>query len=106
MELWTTFTLECAHSLPSMGYREIHGHSYWLQVFCETNSEQPTHLAELQAEAERIRDKLDHKNLDDIFVTASMETIIGFTVAHWRGPRLTRVIIRRASIGCGVEWRA
>jgi len=106
MELWTTTTVECAHSSPAMGFPQVHGHSYWLQFFCETSTTNPEPLEGMQRAAERIKAFLDHRNLDDIMQPSTMETLVYSILSNWKGPRLSRVIVRRDSIGCGVEWRA
>jgi len=68
--------------------------------------DEPVPLAEVQAAAARVQRSLDHRNLDVVLPSATMESIAGWVVDKWAGPRLTRVIVRRESLGCGVEWRA
>jgi 6-pyruvoyl-tetrahydropterin synthase len=107
IEIWTTITIEVAHSSPTMGVPQLHGHSYWLQFFAETDSgSNATSLAAMQSAAGEIRTHLDHRNLDEVMSPATMEQIVAHCVARWDGPRLTRVVVRRDSLGCGVEWRA
>lgn len=106
LELWTTITVECAHSMPAaLGVPAVHGHSYWLQFFVKTSVEDPVPLPSLQFAADCIRRQLDHRNLDELMPAASMEAIAQFAADRWYGPRLTRVVVRRDSLGCGVEWR-
>lgn len=106
LEIWTTACIECAHSNPQLGVPEIHGHSYWLQFFAESDAASPTPLGWLEDAASAIKAALDHRNLDNILPTSTMESISEFVVNNWQGPSLSRVIVRRESIGCGVEWRA
>lgn len=106
LEIWTTACIECAHSNPQLGVPEVHGHSYWLQFFAESSADSPTPLAWMEEAAAAIRGSLDHRNLDGLLPTATMESIAAFIVQNWQGPALARVIVRRESIGCGVEWRA
>jgi 6-pyruvoyl-tetrahydropterin synthase len=106
VEIWTTVTIEVAHSSPAQGYPEVHGHSYWIQFFSQTSAESPTSLSLMQSEAKWVAGRLDHRNLDELLPSATMESIAQWCSAHWNGPALSRIIVRRESLGCGVEWRA
>lgn len=106
MELWTTITIECAHTSAALGVPALHGHSYWVQFFAATLVSNPVPLDAMQKAAEPLRYALDHKNLDTILDEATMESLAMWCVDHWHGPRLTRLVVRRDSLGCGVEWRA
>jgi hypothetical protein len=105
LEVWTTITLEVAHTSAAQGVPALHGHSYWISFYCATRVEDPLPLANLDAAAAVLRSALDHRNLDALMPQATMEGIAQWCADHWHGPRLTRVVVRRESLGCGVEWR-
>jgi len=104
-ELWHTFTIECAHSLPGLGIAHVHGHSYWITVYVESRPESPVPLAMLEGYCAMLRGRLDHKNLDDLMPQPTMESIAAWVCREIQGPRPTRVVVSRPSIGAGVEHR-
>lgn len=104
MELWHTFTIECAHSLHGIGHAKLHGHSYWVTVYYSTSSDSPTPLAMIEGYCAMLRGKLDHQNLDDVMTQPTMESIAEFVCREIQGPRPTRVVVSRPSIGAGVEY--
>lgn len=106
IELWTTITVECAHTLRvANGIGKVHGHSYWLQFFVASTAARPAPLPELQSHALSVFTLLDHRNLDDLMAEPTMEAIAEYAASKWGGPELTRVVVRRDSMSCGVEWR-
>lgn len=106
LELWTTVTVECSHAMPvHLGVSAVHGHSYWLQFFVASSPTDPTPLPKLQAEAQRFAAWFDHGHLNDCIPVPTMEAMAEYIADRWRGPLLTRIIVRRDSLGCGVEWR-
>jgi 6-pyruvoyl-tetrahydropterin synthase len=105
-ELWTTITVEVAHTLrEGLGVPRLHGHSYWLQFFVSSPAASPVPLPVLKDCAGAVYLALDHRDLDDIIAEPTMESIAEYAASIWRGPALTRIVVRRDSIGCGVEWR-
>lgn len=106
IELWATITIEVAHTLrEGLGVPRLHGHSYWLQFFVNSAATNPVPLPVLQDCAAAIHDALDHRCLDDLIAEPTMESIAEHAASIWRGPALTRIVVRRDSIGCGAEWR-
>lgn len=108
MLLYTTFTLECAHRVSAdLGEPQIHGHSYWVQVFVASSSAAPYPLHELELHAERAKSLLDHRLLNDVIDgDPTQEAIIEFIRHSWTGPALQKIIVRRDSIHSGAEWAA
>jgi 6-pyruvoyl-tetrahydropterin synthase len=106
VELWATVTIECAHTMPDRyGVPAVHGHSYWVQCFVASSAADPVPLGEVQAAAKKVADWMDHRSLDELMPLASMEGVAEYVAQTWSGPPLSRIVVRRDSIGCGVEWR-
>jgi 6-pyruvoyl-tetrahydropterin synthase len=110
MMLYTTFAIECAHRIAApLGEPDLHGHSYWVQVYVDSNAAAPYPLHELENHAGSIKDMMDHRLLNDVLpqgTEPTMEAIADFVRAQWRGPTLQKIIIRRDTLNAGVEWLA
>lgn len=107
-EIWTVVTVECAHTMPgALGVSVLHGHSYWLQFFANSPAAHPVLLKLMQGWAREVAEQIDHRNLNDVLQVpdATMEALAEHAAGLWCGAELTRVVVRRDSIGCGVEWR-
>lgn len=109
MLLYTTITLEVAHRLETASdTMALHGHSYWVQVFVASNAANPYPLPQLEAHAQGIKQKLDHQCLNDFIAQPTQEALVDYIRQLWppTAPALQKIIVRRDSIGTGVEWQA
>lgn len=104
-ELWHTFTVECAHSLPGIGHATVHGHSYWITVYMESSAESPLPMDILTGYCALLKGQIDHGNLNDVLPVPTMESLAEWVAREIQGQRPTRVLVTRPSIGVGVEWR-
>lgn len=110
-ELSQKFYFEAAHTLhreiDSEGSRRIHGHTYHCEVTLQGTPD-PTNgmLADLgfvRKEIERIRNKLDHRFLDEVsgLGPATLENLCQYLFRELREtmPQLARVSIARPASG-------
>lgn len=106
IELWTTFTLECSHTLEQpIGIPVLHGHSYWVQVFYESTVKDPVPLPMLAGYAEQLKHRLDHIHLNDLLPQPTMESLAEYVYTYIQGQRPTKVVVERKSIGVGVIYK-
>ena len=106
IELWTSFTLECSHTLEQpIGIPVLHGHSYWVQVFYETSAKNPIPLPMLNGCAELMKNRLDHTHLNDLLTQPTMESLAEYVYTYIQGPRPTKIVVERKSIGVGVIYK-
>lgn len=87
-----TVNVEAAHR-DSQG--RLHGHSYLVE--CWTREE--VDLAEFDREMRSIAALVDHTDLESSIGAPRMEDIAAFFLQH----KLSRVIVRRPTLGCIVE---
>ena len=105
MEIGQSFWIEAAHILPDpYGVSRMHGHSYQVTVWLETNSNNPTPLGLLQGVGERCTKQLDHYYLNDIIDSPTMERIALWVYENIEGPRPLRITVARPSIGATLEF--
>lgn len=104
-ELWAETTLELSHTLQEpVGVPTMHGHSYWVRVYVETDWIEPTPLPKLQEAMQRIQ-KYDHTHMNTWLLDPTMERLAEFVAGQVVGVRVTRVQVERKSLGTGVEYR-
>jgi 6-pyruvoyltetrahydropterin/6-carboxytetrahydropterin synthase len=105
VEIFKTFTLECAHRLPNVpaGHKceRLHGHSFRVDVHV-AGPVDPTlgwvmDFADLKKAFEPVFERLDHRYLNDV---PGLENPTSENVARWiwrelqpRLPRLARVVV-------------
>lgn len=105
MEIGHTFCIEVAHLLPDpLGVERVHGHSYEITVYAETFPDNPTPLGLLSGFCSFIKADLDHRYLNDVIASPTMENIALWIYEHIQGPRPTRVVVSRPSIGAKLEF--
>lgn len=106
MELWITFTFEASHTLPQpIGKPVMHGHSYWVRVFVDSSEKDPVPLPMLEGYAGLVRSALDHKHLNDIMESPTMESIAMFVAKNIQTTiPVVRVDVERQSIGAGITF--
>jgi 6-pyruvoyltetrahydropterin/6-carboxytetrahydropterin synthase len=119
-ELSQRFFFEAAHTLhrdiEAEGSRRVHGHTYDVEVTV-AGSQNPVSgmvvdLGSLRHEIARVREKLDHRFLDEeaevmSFGPATLENLARF-IAHelrWFEPTLLSVRISRAASGDSCTYR-
>jgi len=104
--LYTTFCFEASHSLLApVGMPQLHGHSYWARIWIASCPDHPSALPALEAEARKLKDRLDHQHLNSLMSREpTMEALVAFIREHWSGPELRRVSVWRESLGCGADW--
>jgi 6-pyruvoyltetrahydropterin/6-carboxytetrahydropterin synthase len=104
MEIWTEFTVEVSHTLQDpIGIPVMHGHSYWVRCYFTTSEDDPVPLPMLEGYCKMLRNKIDHKHMNDFLPVPTMEAL-----AVWVSENLQykpcRVVIERKSIGTGLEY--
>lgn len=107
MLLYTTFTIEAAHRLDIPGGTpEMHGHSYWIQLYVTSSADVPYPLELFEKYAGTIKTALDHKLLNDIIPLPTQEALVEHIRAIWPSGAepLQKIIVRRDSLNTGVEW--
>jgi 6-pyruvoyltetrahydropterin/6-carboxytetrahydropterin synthase len=105
MEIGHSFWIECAHLLQDpLGVERLHGHSYQVTVWAETNPDEPTPLGVVSGFASLVRGKIDHYYLNDIIPEPTMEKIAMWVYENIQGPRPTRITVARPSIGATLEF--
>ena len=117
-ELPPRFYLEAAHTLgrtiDAEGSRRIHGHTYHAEVTLLGNPDPVSgmlvDLAYLRREIERLRDRLDHRFLDEVagLGPATLENLCAFIRADLEPifPQLCAVSVERQASGdrCTLSW--
>ncbi len=90
-----TFSFEAAHSLPHLpeGHkcRNLHGHSYVIEVFCQGPLDQRGFVvdyADISAAVDPIIKRLDHQNLNDILPFSTTAE----NLAAWLWPYVFNVL--------------
>jgi len=105
MKAWQDFSLECAHRL-ELEEPMLHGHTYTVRIWAEGEGDYVMRQAVMQAHAERVRNALDHKFLNDIMPVPTSENIARYILEMLREHGITKVQVIRQSIGFGVEAEA
>ncbi len=117
-ELSQRFYFEAAHtlerSIDAEGSRRIHGHSYHAEVTLlgqpDPVSGMVVDLAYLRREIERLRDRLDHRFLDEVagLGPATLENLCAFIRTDLEAvfPQLCAVSVERQASGdrCRLSW--
>ena len=110
-ELSQKFYFEAAHTLErkvdSEGSRRIHGHTYHCEITLEgqpaPESGMLTDLGFVRREIERVREKLDHRFLDEVegIGPATLENLCAYVFRELQEtmPALVRVTIERQASG-------
>lgn len=102
-ELSQRFTFEAAHSLPGRG---VHGHSYSAEVSIagapDVGSGMVFDLDLLRQQVKNVRERLDHRLLDDVLTSPTLEHLCAFIWGGMSIPgymRVSRVRVWRESVG-------
>lgn len=89
------FSFEAAHSLPHLpvGHkcRNLHGHSYIVEVFCTGPLDARgfvADFAELSEAMKPVVDRLDHQNLNEVLPVASTAENLGAWILEQLIPKL------------------
>ena len=105
MKVFKRFTIDAAHRLPDKP--ELHGHSYKVEVWFEgpVVDGYVIREADLAALIEQVRNKLDHKYLNDIILVPTSENIAKFIWDEFAATRkIAKVVVYRESCEMGVEY--
>jgi 6-pyruvoyltetrahydropterin/6-carboxytetrahydropterin synthase len=104
MKLFKRFTFEAAHSLPD--YPEIHGHSYYVEVWVQGNAVDGYVIrdSEFEKECLFVKSIFDHKNLDNFFDLPTNENIAIEIWTLLKHLPLFEVRVERPSIGLGAVY--
>jgi 6-pyruvoyl-tetrahydropterin synthase len=105
IELYQEFTIEVSHSLPSqIGTVAMHGHSYWVRIYCESPKDNVVPQPVLHSLCLLLKDKLDHKHLNDLMTEPTMENLAQWIIENWDSEiAITRIQINRPSVGTGID---
>lgn len=104
MLLFKQFSFEAAHTLPD--YPQIHGHSYFVEVWIKGNAQNGYVIREIEIDKECsfIKEILDHKNLNDLINFPTSENIAKFIWSKLSHLPLFSIKVHRPSIGFGVVF--
>ena len=102
MEYWVETTCELSHQVNNLlGVPVIHGHSYWIRVYAESDG---TYSANsFKAQLLRCVRKIDHSNMNDKISCGTMEGLAKWIAENLQFKGVTRIQIERKSLGYGVE---
>ena len=109
MKAWKSFWFEASHTLPDNP--QIHGHSYLVKLWFKTSATQPVELAQIEKLQWQMHKFLDHKHLNDIMPSPTMESIAVCLFEHGKvlidmqkiRVELLSVDVERPSLNFGVE---
>ena len=105
VKVFKRFTIDAAHRLPDRP--ELHGHTYKVEVGFEgpVVDGYVIREADLTALAEQVRNKLDHKYLNDVIPHPTSENIAKFIWDEFAATRkIAKVVVYRESCEMGVEY--
>lgn len=118
MLIYKEFTFEAAHFLPSAvpgtPNGRIHGHSFRVRVTLKGAPDADTglilHLGEVQEALEGVRDKLDHRFLNEDVEGLALPTLEHIAMWIWGElmeslPLIDEVMVMRESCGEGCIYR-
>jgi len=119
MDIFKTFTLECAHRLPNVppGHKcaRMHGHSFRIEVYVrgpvDPQSGWVMDFADISATFEPLFQRLDHRCLNDV---PGLENPTSENLARWVWrelapglPELSRVVVHETcTSGCSYDGQA
>jgi len=106
MEMWVETTCEMAHRVEDpLGVPRLHGHSYWVRVYVQSDVDHLVSAIQVQADLRRHLRSIDHSLMNDTLPTGTMEEMARWVAKVMSGWKVTRVAIERKSLGVGVEYR-
>ena len=118
MRIYKEFKFEAAHFLPSAApgtaNARIHGHSFRVKVTLDGMPQQETglifHLGDVEAALKAVRDKLDHRFLNEDVEGLAWPTLEHLALWIWgqleaQLPGLYEVAVMRDSCGEGCIYR-
>jgi len=106
MELWAEVTCELAHSVKSpIGVEVVHGHSYWVRMYVESDPSNPILATELKAWLQKLMRQIDHGMMNEHIPSGTMEEMAQWIAANMTLFKPTRIQIERKSLGLGVDYR-
>jgi 6-pyruvoyl-tetrahydropterin synthase len=80
MKAWKSYWFEASHTLPDNP--QVHGHSYLVKLWFETSADNPVELAQIEKLQWQMHRFLDHKHLNDIIKSPTMEQISKVLFEH------------------------
>ena len=105
MKIYKRFSFDAAHRLPD--WPDIHGHSYTAEVWFEGPVADGYVIREaaFTALTNAVREKLDHRFLNDFIPLPTSENIAKFLWNEFRSAgKLVKIVVFRESCGLGVEY--
>lgn len=117
VEIVKEFAFDAAHFLPTAAeghpYRRMHGHSFYAEVALAGTPDPVSgwlvDFAVIEAALATLRDRLDHRVLNDIpgLTVPTLENLAAWIYGELeaRLPGLTRVTVRRPSSGESCTYR-
>jgi len=113
-DVFVEFGFEAAHLLPNMpeGHKcaRLHGHSYRVEVHVSGEPDATTGMvvdfAELKRACEPVRERLDHRYLNEVegLENPTAEILAGWIWDRIEGVAVSRVVVRETCTA-GVEYR-
>lgn len=109
MKAYKSFYFEASHTLPDNP--QIHGHSYLVRLWFATSPETPVELAQIEKLEWQLHRFVDHKHLNDMIKSPTMEQISAYLLAHGKTlidmqkirVDLLSVDVERPSLNFGVQ---
>jgi 6-pyruvoyltetrahydropterin/6-carboxytetrahydropterin synthase len=117
VEIVKEFAFDAAHFLPTAAeghpYRRMHGHSFLAEVALAGTPDPASgwlvDFAVIEAALAKLRDRLDHRTLNDIpgLSVPTLENLAAWLYGELEAtlPGLTRVTVRRPSSGESCTYR-
>lgn len=70
-----------------------------------SNPDFPVPMPQIQGYAGLVQNKLDHRNLNDLFDEApTMEAMVRYVQRNWLGPDPVSIKVWRPTLGVSAEW--
>lgn len=106
MEMWVETTCEMAHRVQDpIGVPRLHGHSYWVRLYVESDVDHIVSAIQVQADLKRHLRSIDHSMMNETLEMGTMEELARWVAQQMAGWKPTRVRIERKSLGVGVDYR-
>lgn len=109
-----TVVFYAAHSVRAFGdthkCAKLHGHTYTLTVWAETNLEKPLEFSKLEGAIRSIVDKFDHSNLNDhtemIGGEPTVERLVAYIASQLSASAPVRQLRLQETQSSAVLWEA
>lgn len=87
-----------------IGVPRLHGHSYWVRVYIQSDVDEIVSAIQVQADLRRHLRTIDHSLMNETLKTGTMEEMARWVAKEMSGWKPTKVSIERKSLGVGVDY--